>query len=120
MSEEQICSEPLFNAGALKSVVKSAMRELIEEAQLRIDADDTARQLAEIEVKQNITIAEAVMLYRCSDDFLYDRIKEAEKKKTLDPVPFQWCGVYTFPHTEFKTWLARQTKPQKKRQKKVA
>src|SRR5947209_4667049 len=104
MSEELKETEPLMNSNAFKQLLKEAMRELIDEGQIAVNLDETACKLAEIKAKPFITIAEAELLYRCSDSHLYKQIKLAREGKTDNPIPYIDVGTYVLPHEEFLQW----------------
>jgi hypothetical protein len=97
--------ESLFNPNAFKHLVKEAMRELIDEGKLSTGADETARALAEINTKPNITVPEAALLLGCSGSHLYKQIKLARQNKTVHPIPYlDMEGVYSLPREELLKW----------------
>ncbi len=89
----------------LKSVVKEAVREVINETSLPRHGDDTARKLAVISAKPYLTVPEAELLLGCSNSHLYRKIKDAKRGKTNDPIPFRDIGVYIFPREELLAWV---------------
>ncbi len=88
-----------------KQVVKDAVREAICETAPSRTADDTARGLAEINIKPYITVPEAQLLLGCSDSLLYKHIKEARKGKAKRPIPYVFIGVYIFHRESLLRWV---------------
>lgn len=89
----------------LKSVVKEAVREVMDEVSLTQHGDDTARKLAAISAKPYLTVPEAELLLGCSNSHLYRKIKDAKRGKTNAPITFRDIGVYIFPREELLAWV---------------
>lgn len=102
MSEE---TEQIFNTKALVALVKTVIKELIDEGSLNLNANETACKLAEINAKDNITAQEAAFLLGCSDSHIYNLLKAAEKGTSKRLIPYNDLqGVKTLPREQLLQW----------------
>lgn len=101
-------------AEAAERGAMAAITKLVKAGRIIIDPEAEARVLESIRQKKFITIPEAVQLYRCSDSFLYDQIRNAPKSK--DPIPFRLFGGYVIEQKAFLEWeqRRRERKPKTK------
>jgi hypothetical protein len=100
---------------AFEEIFERALDRVLERRNAVLPSVDPelAAQIARINAKPNITVAEAALLLNCSESHLYVKIKAAKKKKPDCPIPFyDLDGVYVLPREALLEWAA-----QKKEQK---